>query len=216
MAGPTILAELVQGRWRPGIGDPTVVGWVTVAAYLLAALGCMIAAWREPMPNGASRPRGRPSRFWLALATLMLALGINKQLDLQSLATQIGRGVITAWGLYSSRRELQFGFILVVALVCSSTLGAFLWAARRTLKNRWPAIAGMLFILGFVVIRAASFHHVDAFLAARLGGLKWNGILELGGIAVVALAAFRVILGPRARPPRPDNAMTYHYRVKSR
>ena len=50
----------------------------------------------------------------------MLALGINKQLDLQSLATQIGRDVIKAWGLYSERRELQFGFILAVALVCSA------------------------------------------------------------------------------------------------
>jgi hypothetical protein len=215
LVGSLLLAAVVGERWRPGIGDPTVMGWVTVAAYLVAAVGCWLAAWREPMPDGTRRPRSRPSRFWLALALLMLALGINKQLDLQSLATQIGRDVIKAWGLYSERRELQLGFILAVALVCVGALAAFLWAARRTLRSRWPAIAGMLFILGFVVIRAASFHNVDAFLAARLGGAKWNWILELGGIAIVSAAAFRVVLGPSGRPPRPDNAMTYRYRVNS-
>jgi hypothetical protein len=216
LPGPKLLAEVVQGRWRPGIGDPTVLGWVTVAAYFLAAVGCGMAAWREPMPDGTRRPRSRPSRFWLALAILMVALGINKQLDLQSLATQIGRDVIRAWGLYSERRELQSGFIVAVALMCAGALVAFLWAARRTLKMRWPAIAGMLFILGFVVIRAASFHHVDAFLAARLGGLRWNWILELGGIAVVALAALRIVLAPPPRPARPSGAMTYRYSVRPR
>jgi hypothetical protein len=215
MFGPTMLAEVVGGRWRPGIGDPTVMGWVTVAAYLAAALGCGLAAWREPMPDGTRRPRSRPSRFWLVLATLMLALGINKQLDLQSLATEVGRDLVRAWGLYSERRELQVAFILAVALVCALALAAFLWASRRYLKLRWPAIAGMLFILGFVVIRAASFHHIDAFLAARLGGAQWNWILELGGITFVASAAFRVVLARPPRPPRPDNAMTYRYRVNS-
>jgi hypothetical protein len=215
-SGAIVVAEVVAGRWRPGIGDPTVLGWVTVAAYLFAALGCGLAAWREPMADGTRRPRARPSRFWLALAVLMLALGVNKQLDLQSLVTQIGRDVISAWGLYSERRELQFGFIVAVAMTCAGALGAFFWAARRTLKRRWPAIAGILFIMGFVVIRAASFHNVDAFLAARLGGMKWNWILELGGIAVVAVAAVRIILGPPGRPPRPAGAMTYHYRVDSR
>lgn len=210
-----ILAAAGGGSWRPGIGDPTVLGWVTVAAYFLAALACGLAAWREPAPDGTRRPRGRPSWFWLALGALLLALGFNKQLDLQSLVTQIGRDVTRAWGLYSERRELQLGFILAVAMICSGALGAFFWAARRTLKSRWPAVAGMVFILGFVMIRAASFHHVDAFLAARLGGMKWNWILELGGIAVVAAAALRVVLGPAGRPPRPAGAMTYHYRANN-
>jgi hypothetical protein len=216
LTGSMLLAAVEGERWRPGIGDPTVLGWVTVAAYFLTAVGCGVAACCEPMPDGTRRPRTRPSRFWLALTILMVALGINKQLDLQSLATQIGRDVIKTWGLYSERRELQFGFIVAVALVCAGALVSFLWAARRTLKRRWPAIVGMLFILGFVVIRAASFHNVDAFLAARLGGLKWNWILELGGIGIVAGAALRTVLAPPPRPARPAGAMTYHYGVRSK
>ncbi len=214
--GRTIVWAAVEGgRWRPGIGDPTVLGWVTVAAYFGAASLCGLAAWREPTADGCRRPRGRPSRFWLGLAALLAALGVNKQLDLQSLVTQTGRDVIRAWGLYSERRELQFGFILAVSILCGAALGAFLWAARRKLRRRWPAIAGILFILGFVLIRAASFHHVDVFLAARLGGMKWNWILELGGIAVVAGGAVRVMLGPTGKPPRPAGAMTYRYRANT-
>jgi hypothetical protein len=214
--GSLLLAAVAEGRWRPGIGDPTVMGWVTVAAYLFASLSVALAAWHEPMADGTRRPRSRPSRFWLALAVLLLALGINKQLDLQSLATQIGRDLIRAWGLYSERRELQVGFIAAVVAICAGTLGWFSWAARATLDRRWPAVLGMVFILGFVVIRAASFHSVDVFIGSRLGGAKWNWILELGGIAIVGAAAVRVLLSSPGRPPRPDGAMTYSYRVNSR
>jgi hypothetical protein len=219
IVGLILLAASEGGRWRPGIGDPTVLGWVTVVAYLLAALVCGAAARREPMLDGTRRPRAHPSRFWLVLAGLMLALGINKQLDLQSLVTQIGRDTVRDLGLYSERRGLQLGFIFAVSLVCVGALAGFLWAARGKLKRRWLALAGMCFIVGFVMIRAASFHHVDIFLGERLGGLRWNWILELGGIAVVATAAIRILLAP---PPvsldrdRSALAMIYHYKVNSR
>jgi hypothetical protein len=194
----TAFAVVVGGRWRPGIGDPTVMGWVTVAAYLVAACACAAAAWREPLLAGASRKR--PAPFWLVLAGLLVALGINKQLDLQSLGTQIGRDVIAAQNLYARRRVLQAGFIAAVALVSAAALAAFLWAARDSLRRRWPALVGIVFILGFVVIRAASFHHVDVFIGTRLGWLKWNWILELGGISAVAAAALRIALSPQPHP----------------
>ena len=31
-------------NWTPGIGDPTIGGWVTVALYLLASGSCWISA----------------------------------------------------------------------------------------------------------------------------------------------------------------------------
>ena len=44
--GPILLAAVEGGRWKPGIGDPTVMGWVTVAAYFVTAarlLWCRLA-----------------------------------------------------------------------------------------------------------------------------------------------------------------------------
>ncbi len=128
--GPILLGAVEGGRWKPGIGDPTVMGWVTVAAYFVTAVGCYGAAWREPLPNGTRRTPSRPSVFWLILASLMVALGINKQLDLQSLVTQIGRDLISAWDLYGKRRALQVAFILAVAMACAGSLAALLWVAR--------------------------------------------------------------------------------------
>ncbi len=204
-----LFAETVDGGWRPGIGDPTVMGWVTVAAYFLAASGCARAAWREPPLDGTPRPR--PAAFWIVLTALMIALGINKQLDLQTLVTVIGRRVFRAQGLYQVRRVYQMAFILAVALICTGLLALFLWVSRRNLRRRALALVGIMFVFAFVVIRASSFHHVDVFLGARLGGMRWNGILELGGIACVGLGAFRI--ARTGRSPRAGNHLTYRYRT---
>lgn len=135
-----MLAEVVEERWRLGIGDPTVFGWVTVVAYLVAALGSFWAAWREPRTD--NKHPNRPATFWLVLCALLVGLGINKQLDLQTLVTQVGRDVIAWMGMYQQRRQLQVGFILAVALVSVAAVVAFFWFARRALRYRWLASWG--------------------------------------------------------------------------
>ena len=72
--------------WRPGIGDPTAVGWATVVFYLVA-------------------------------------LGLNKQLDLQSLLTAVGRDIAVAQGWYAQRKGVQLVFVAVVALVGMGAIG---------------------------------------------------------------------------------------------
>jgi hypothetical protein len=71
----------------------------------------------------------------------------------------------------------------------------------------------MVFLLSFVAIRAASFHHVDILLSAHLAGLKLNWILELGGIAFVAFGAYRSGAAPATpalSPPSPARASRRH------
>jgi hypothetical protein len=190
-----LFAEVVDGSWRPGIGDPTVLGWLTVAVYLFAAVACGWAAWRD------GGRRARPVVFWLVLAILLTLLGINKQLDLQSLLTVVARRLLSQQGLYQARRTYQVAFIGCVAILSLGALVAFLWFSRHELRSRWLALVGMVFILGFVVIRAASFHHVDALLASELGGLKWNWIFEIGGVLVVCVAASRAVWKGRTTSP---------------
>jgi MFS family permease len=211
-----ILSEIVDGRWRPGIGDPSVVGWLTVLAYLAAAFGCGWAAFREPSTDG--RHRKKPVAFWLIFAALMVLLGINKQLDLQSLATEVGRRFLMREALYQDRRGYQIAFIGLVVVTCLSLLVWFLWASRQSFRYRWSALVGMAMILAFVVIRASSFHHVDVLLASTLGGLRWNWILELSGIMVVGASAGRVCLKREVQVPKvpklANNIFSYYNRIK--
>ena len=70
-------------HWSPGIGDPTVAGWLTVVLYLVTSVSCWMLA-RELGPAGLDR------RAWRSISVLFLFLGINKQLDLQTALTEAG------------------------------------------------------------------------------------------------------------------------------
>ena len=180
-----VLAAVSDGRWRPGIGDPSVVGWLTVVGYFAAAAACLRAARRD-----AART-GRRSAFWLGLFALAAFLGVNKQLDLQSLLTQTARDLLREAGLYDRRQTYQAAFIGAVAVGCLGLLAAALRLTRGD-PARKLAAGGLVFLLGFVTVRAASFHHVDALLGSTVGGLRWNWVFELAGIALLAAGAFRV------------------------
>lgn len=174
----------MSGRWTPGIGDPSALGWITVVAYLAAAAMCGLAARADPTDRGAAR-------FWRAVALLMLLLGINKQLDLQTLLTQIGRAVALRYGWYEQRRALQAAFILMVAVGSAIAIGMLWQRAAALQRNIRYAQAGVIFVTTYVVIRAASFHHADIFISARLFGMRRNWIIELSGLAVIIVAAMR-------------------------
>lgn len=172
---------LPDGRWSPGIGDPTAMGWVTVAAYFAAALLCGWCARRESL--GARRA------FWLCAAGVLALLGVNKQLDLQSWLTQAGRDLAIAQGWYAYRQAVQAAFVVALTFGGLSCL-LWLWRATRTLGEEIRcACLGLAFVALFVVVRAASFHHFDRLLRLELGALRINWIMELGGIACVAAAA---------------------------
>ena len=180
---------LSQLRWRPQIGDPSFMGWLTVAAYALAAGLCLAAAFRDQAAD-LRETRAR-RRMWLAVALVMSFLCVNKQLDLQTLLTDVGRIVAIRGGWYGQRRIVQRWFVLAIAGGGVAALGVIAWKMRAVLKDRALLLLGLCSLVMFILIRAASFHHVDVFLRAPVLGIRMNWILELGGIALVALAAGR-------------------------
>jgi uncharacterized membrane protein (UPF0136 family) len=216
-------------QWSAGIGDPTFMGWFTVVAYFAAAWLCLrafmvekagpprpyrqaIAAlwrvvkkhWREGVPAPARR-----AGLWLVLALLLAFLGVNKQLDLQSLLTEIGRVTAIESGWYENRRAVQVGFIGAVLVSAAAAVVALWWLVRGHLHGFRLALGGMVVLLAFVVVRATSFHDMDAFIHASMGGIEANWIFELGGIGLVAVAAGRRLRkagdaegGPTGRSPK--------------
>jgi hypothetical protein len=154
------------------------MGWFTVVVYALVAA----LAWRAWS--------ARRERLWLGTAVLMALLCVNKQFDLQSLFTDIGREIARHGGWYEDRRRVQKGFVLAV-LAGAGVFGCcFVWRFREFLASHKLLAAGLFLLLTFIVVRAISFHHVDVFLKSEMAGLKMNWVLELGGISLVGAAAF--------------------------
>jgi hypothetical protein len=123
----------------------------------------------------------------------MLALGINKQLDLQRLVTRFGRILAIVTHVYSLRRPFQAAFIGLIAIV-GLILIAVLASHMRGLRQRYfVALCGMVFLAVFVIIRAASFHYVDRLLGMRFHNVYVNTFLELGGIIWIGAAALTAI-----------------------
>jgi hypothetical protein len=186
------MTNAADGRWQPSIGDPTAMGWIIVGAYGLAFVLCGWCAWRS-----APRPE---RRFWGVMAVVMLLLGINKQLDLQTWLTQFGRDWALAGGWYESRRVIQALFIFWLGM---GVLGLKAWLGLRLQALQKPTrLAGMgLLLLGaFVLMRAASFHHVDAMLGVHFANVQLHTVFELGGLAVIVYAAWRYVRAPRPAP----------------
>ncbi|MDQ0559928.1 cytochrome bd-type quinol oxidase subunit 2 [Rhizobium mesoamericanum] len=173
-------------RWHPGIGDPTIAGWVTIALYLLTGISCWMTMGCVRQQNLDDKS---DARIWRFISLFFFILGMNKQLDLQSGMTELGRMVAYSEGWYERRQAVQVYFVIGVAAACVATIPAFIYCIRKSPVQMWIASVGSTFVLGYVLIRAASFHNLDSFFRSRFFGLKWYWILEMAGILIVLLAS---------------------------
>lgn len=172
--------------WSPQIGDPTIMGWVTVGVYLLVGVVSALVAIRAPFPLPSVR---RERIFWVLVTILMLALAVNKQLDLQSFATAAARCTAKLQGWYGVRRTFQIEVILSLLAAMAVFAVMLGWAMRDTLWRNGLALIGVVFVLAFVAVRAVGFHHMDAFLNSVTDqGVRVNWMLELTGPALVMIA----------------------------
>jgi hypothetical protein len=213
------------GSWSPGIGDPNFAGWFTVVAYFVAVYLCWRVYRQIPPSTTASGIAGfamtlapfllapfassarikrtpahlRMRGLWLGIILLLTFLGINKQLDLQTAFTELGRIAAHSGGWYADRRRFQIVFILGVLLASLWLLRSILLLASGEGLLLAPVLSGIAFLSCFVVTRAASFHHIDRLLKVNFAGLKMNWILELGGIGLIIYGAARIL---RRRPVR--------------
>jgi len=195
-----LLAFTEADHWRPGIGDPTFMGWLTVVAYGLAAIVCWMAGRSDQRAHPQSGYSSHP-RVWFGLAVLLTLLGINKQLDLQTWFTLSVKSLARAQGWYDERRVFQVLFIVALAILGMVGIAILCFLVRKHRQQIFLALVGAVFLTCFVLIRAASFHHVDQMIGFSLGGFKMNWAIELGGISCIGLGAWRNWKGKRPVAP---------------
>lgn len=184
---PTIF-PCAFSQWAPGIGDPNAAAWLIVTLYLVAAYACASAARRD---DGLSQVQGRERVFWWICAAALTLLAINKQLDLQSLLTSVARCVAQYQDWYDERRAVQRQFVLLVLAVGPLVVAATSVLLRKTFARTGLAVVGLGFVCTFIIIRAASFHHLDIVMDRAVLGLPIAIALEVPGPILILVAAVR-------------------------
>jgi hypothetical protein len=161
------------GAWSFGVGDPTWMGWFILLLYFVSAALCYLASSNKGWTDAL---------VWRCASMLMITLGINKQLDFQTLLTEIGRVVLGGLGILEHRLIFQYGFVcaLVLAII------GFLFAAKKVSGlsfNRFKFLLfGLMSVLTFYAFRAASFHHVDQLLGVPFLGVTFNFMIGASAI----------------------------------
>ena len=184
----------VDGRWEAGIGDPSVLGWLTFVGYGAAAFASVNCA------RGVSL--GREHWFWCVAAGFLLVLAANKQLDLQTLIVQIGRDVAIQQGWYAERRSAQLAFIVMLLAVAAAS-AAWLWFHVRGLAAVTRVAAfGLAMLVIFTGVRGSSFHHIDQLLGTDVDGVLLHRLMEVVGVTLVLTAAVVRWRGFRAAASR--------------
>ena len=121
----------------------------------------------------------------------LVMLGINKQLDLQSAFTGIGRIMAEQQGWYEHRGQFQVAFIAGIAMIGLTMFATALNLLRGAPNSTFCGLFGSAALAAFVIIRAASFHQIDAILGLSFSGLRFNWILEMGALLVIIGSALR-------------------------
>ena len=200
-----VLSVIVNGHWRPRIGDPTFIGWLITAEYLVTSVFCGICAMRTGRISPIDRSRFH-RLFWWGLAVIMLIMGTNKQLDLQCLFIAVIKKMALVQGWYSQRRIFQMWFIAGIAifgLVLMMLLG---WKLKRQWRSYGLALFGIVLLIAFVIIRAAPFDHVAKFPVWRTIMGLINSALELTGIGLIGISALMDIIRGKKQAAKISNS----------
>jgi hypothetical protein len=177
--------------WRPEIGDPTLIGWITFFGYMIT-VGICVRAGRKACQHSVTGPiQLNPAWMWWGCSAVLFGLGINKQLDLQTLLIEVGRQVAQANGWYGHRRMLQSVFtLLLVALTVTMLLG-MIWKQRRFFKRNPLLLPGITLVGGYVLLRVVTIDHLDESAGLKLDDQAWLAALELIGLLCIATAGHR-------------------------
>lgn len=180
-------------RWFQEAGDPNIVAWIITVGYAIAAWTSHTAATHAKV----QRRSRATQRFWQVLMIAMILLGLNKQLDLQSLLIDCGRTMSREGGWFAHRRMVERGFATALAASLALILILGLRRMRRPSPAMILAIAGVGMLVGFILLRSASILHIPGLDQATNGLLQ--NMLELCGVGAVALGGYRATARSSAR-----------------
>ena len=169
----------VGNFWVFQANDDTRGGWLAVLLYVILAILC----WREVVRYYRATgieigSRTLPRNFWIGLALFITGLGINKQLDFQTLMIQLGREGATSAGVIDYK--LWFNWVFLAGVIGGGIfLVAYLWNCfQRARFSERLVLTGTAMLGGFIFLRTAGMNHVQ-LVTGRMSGHRPTILLEL-------------------------------------
>jgi len=203
-------AGKLERRLQPRSSE-MAYGWNQLARQAMESMGAVLRGDFHRRSKIEDRGSDLLPTFWFALCGVMVFLGFNKQLDLQTCFTQVGRDMAHSEGWYESRRTVQLIFIVILVLLGLAIIAASYWYIHGAWRRYRLAFYGIVILVLFVIVRATSFHHIDIFLQSTFGGIAFNHILEVGGILFIAYCAWNAT---RQLPRQPMRAYEKTVRIR--
>ncbi|MDE3098028.1 MAG: hypothetical protein KGJ88_01005 [Verrucomicrobiota bacterium] len=169
-------------------GHLTAVGWTTCGLYFIAAA----AAWHAAVISRGHAPAGA-ARIWAWLGVLLAALGVNKVIDAQTLLIEAGRRLARKENVYKYHRGLERLFFGVLALILVTLLATWIFRRRGRVANFIRGLPGLAagcgLILIYILLRAASIEHIDAWMGVNFEAIPFLWLLEAGGLGLIIVNA---------------------------
>jgi len=176
----------IFSAWMARAGDTEISSIINTVLYA-AAVWTAAYRWRLLRRLNVSRAE---QRFWMILFFVMLALGINKQLDFQVLLVEIGRPIALLGGWYESRRLVLAIFALIASGIAGLLTITMVFFVRKHWKNHRPALAGLLILCVYFIIEATSIGHLEEGLDAyKQWNIRLSDLIEMAGIILIMVNA---------------------------
>ncbi len=172
--------------WMARAGDAYLSSLINTCLY---GAGVVVCALRVKSLRQATGPVALQV-FWLGVLALLLAFGLNKQLDFQVLLAEIARPIAQTGGWYETRRVAQVWFAIALAAVAGGFIAMMAYLIRRHWRSHALALCGIgiLCLYGIVEATPQSLLPVKLYSFERWG-FRLSDLFEMTGIALILINA---------------------------
>ena len=168
------------------IGDQYISSWLNTVIYG-CSLVVAILKWKSLKHSQAPL---KEQYFWLFIIFILSALGINKQLNLQTLFINIGRHIAQYEGWMEKRRLFQawFAYALSGIVICAAAI--IIVSARKLWRYNSLALVGLSILCLYTVMRTTSICNIGFVSdSSSEGEFRITDIIEFFGILGIFMNA---------------------------
>lgn len=181
-----IKKAIFEGYWIQYAGDYTVEGWFITLSYFFVCILCYL--YLIKIRKKKDKVDSYYIRFWFILIIILFILGINKQLDIQMLLTDIGRIYSMEHGWYDNRKIFQIEFTSFLAIIGIGFLFVIIYFLINIWRQVSLALFGLSILFSFVIVKSVSIHLLEHFFSTTILGITFFGIIELIGLICIGSA----------------------------